>query len=281
MKWSLLILLLLAVSASAATVRLYLKDGSYQIVREYQMVPGDQAQPDRVRYLSAERSGDWEEIPFDLVDFNRTKKEIAEHEAQLALEARLDAEEDNAIRAEKRRAASVSEDPGAYYIDGEMLQALEQADVTLVSDKTRTLLRTLSEIGVVVLGQGKNPPTPLLSNKSTFEVQGGAASFRIENEEQPEFFFRLAQMQDGFSLVKLAPKGNSRVVETVFIAPVTNELSAKREPIPTFTKQHGGTLYKIWPEKSLPPGEYALVEFEDARGTLQVWDFGVGERWRR
>jgi hypothetical protein len=280
MKWSLLILLLLAVSASAATVRLYLKDGSYQIVREYQVVPGEPGQPDRVKYLSAERSGDWEEIPFDLVDLDRTKKVIAEHETHLALEARLDAEEDNAIRAEKRRAASVSEDPGAYYIDGEMLEALEQADVTVVSDKTRTLLRTLSEIAVVVLGQGRNPPTPLVSNKSTFEVQGVAASFRIENQEQPEFFFRLAQTQDGFTLVKLSPKGNSRIVETVFIAPVTNELSAKREPIPTFTKQHGETLYKIWPEKSLPPGEYALIEFEDARGILQVWDFGVGDRWR-
>ena len=122
MKWRLLILLLLAVSASAATVRLYLKDGSYQIVREYQVVPGDSEQPDRVRYLSAERSGDWEEIPFDLVDLDRTKKEIVQHEAQLALEARLDAEEENAIRAEKRRAGLVSQDPGAYYIDGEMLE---------------------------------------------------------------------------------------------------------------------------------------------------------------
>lgn len=279
MKLRLLVLLLLAFSASGATLRLYLKDGNYQIVREYQVIEGGLGQPDRVRYLSAERSGDWEEIPFDLVDLDRTKKEIAEHEARLALEARLDAEEENAIRAGKRMAASVSEDPGAYYIDGEMLQALEQADVIVVSDKMRTLLRTLSEIGLVVLAR-ERPPTPVLSNKNTLEVQGVAAKFRIEKEEQPEFFFRLARTQDGFSLVKLAPKGNARIVETVFIAPVTNDLTAKREPIPAFTKQHGETLYKIWPENSLPPGEYALVEFEDARGILQVWDFGVGERWR-
>src|SRR5271154_2659720 len=98
MKWRLLVLLLLAISASGATVRLYLKDGNYQLVHEYQVIQGDQAQPDRVRYLSAERSGDWEEIPLDLVDLNRTRKEIAENEAQLAREARLDAEEENAIR---------------------------------------------------------------------------------------------------------------------------------------------------------------------------------------
>ena len=48
--------------------RLILKDGTYQMVREYQMVG------DRVRYMSLERGGDWEELPDDLVDWDATRK---------------------------------------------------------------------------------------------------------------------------------------------------------------------------------------------------------------
>ena len=65
----LVITLLFAVGAFAANVRLYLKDGTYHVVREYQ------TQPDRVRYYSIER-GDWEELPLEMVDLKRTEAEI-------------------------------------------------------------------------------------------------------------------------------------------------------------------------------------------------------------
>jgi hypothetical protein len=47
--------------------------------------------------------------------------------------------------------------------------------------------------------------------------------------------------------------------------------------VPVFTKQHGELLYTIWPEQAMPPGEYAVIEFQDGKGTVRVWDFGVGE----
>ena len=62
------VLMLIAGLLSAATVRLYLKDGTYHAVREYEK------SGDRVRYYSTERS-DWEEIPLDLVDLMRTESE--------------------------------------------------------------------------------------------------------------------------------------------------------------------------------------------------------------
>jgi hypothetical protein len=66
-----LVVLLLAAAGSPAQAqtanqRLILKDGTYQIVRQYKIVGN------RVRYLSAER-GDWEEMPSDLVDWPATQ----------------------------------------------------------------------------------------------------------------------------------------------------------------------------------------------------------------
>src|SRR5271165_429377 len=72
--WRRLALLLLLASswaglaqtaAPAANQRLILKDGSYQVVKKYEVVG------DRVRYVSAER-GETEELPANLVDWPET-----------------------------------------------------------------------------------------------------------------------------------------------------------------------------------------------------------------
>jgi hypothetical protein len=55
--------------------KLVLKDGSFQLVRDYQRTG------ERVRYLSAER-GDWEEIPAAMVDWDATAKAAAAGEAE-------------------------------------------------------------------------------------------------------------------------------------------------------------------------------------------------------
>jgi len=35
-------------------------------------------------------------------------------------------------------------------------------------------------------------------------------------------------------------------------------------------------LFKIWPEKPLEPGEYALLQYTESKVDPQVWDFSVG-----
>ena len=35
-------------------------------------------------------------------------------------------------------------------------------------------------------------------------------------------------------------------------------------------------LYRIWPEKPLEPGEYAVMEYTDGKLNMQVWDVAYG-----
>src|SRR5690348_18002990 len=56
--------------------KLVLKDGSFQLVREYE-VNGD-----RIRYYSLD-THEWEEMPASLVDWDATKKRSEEHTSEL------------------------------------------------------------------------------------------------------------------------------------------------------------------------------------------------------
>ena len=254
-----ILLFLCGLAGFAETVKLYLKDGTFQLVREYQV------QTDRVRYYSTER-GDWEEIPKELVDLDRTKKEATEREVVVREEAKAQEEEDKAERTMKKEIAAIPQDSGAYYIRGDNLDPLKQAEVKVVSDKKRSVLKVLS-------------PIPIVSGKATVEVDGEVAAFRVA-EDRPEFYFRLGR-EERFGIVKLTSKKGARVVEKLNIVPVSNEVVEEQIEVETFKKQVGELVYKIWPTKPLEPGEYALIEFTPTDFTnksisLQAWDFTVG-----
>ncbi len=234
--------------------RLYLKDGSYQMVREYEVLN------DRVRYYSTER-GDWEEIPKEMVDFDRTKKEVSERKAAFEADAKAQDEEDQAIRAEKKEVDRVPVEPGTYWVHGDKLEPIKAAESKIVNNKRRTVLKVLS-------------PLPVVPGKSTVELDGETSALRIP-EDRPEFYFRLSGV-DAVAIIKLGKKKGVRLVENVSILPVTNEMVEDRQIIPTFKKQADEGLFKIWPEKALEPGEYALIEYVDGQVNMQVWDFGIG-----
>jgi len=248
------ILLTVAVAALGANGRLYLKDGDYQLVREYQVLA------DRVRYFSTER-GDWEEIPIELVDLERTKKDAAERQAAIDAEAKQQDVEDKAIREERKEIARVPVEPGVYYVNGDKLETIPLAETEVISSKSRTVLKVLS-------------PVPIVPGKSSVEIKGETAALRVASNT-PEFYFRLME-DERFAIIKLTRKKNSRLVENVAILPVTNEVIEDLKQVATFKKQIGDRSYKIWPEKPLDPGEYALVEYTEGSLNLQLWDFGVG-----
>ena len=254
MRSRLLILMLLAVLAFGATSRLYLKDGTYQLVREYQVLE------DRVKYMSAER-GEWEEIPLELVDLNRTKKEVSDHEEVLKKQSTDDNEEDAAIRAHWEEIGKIPPDSGVYYIHGATLDPLKVAEVKVVTDKARAVLKVLS-------------PVPLVTGKSTLEVEGAISQFRV-SEDRPQFYFRMTNPEN-VAIIKMGGKKNLRVVETVTKLDITGEVTETRQKVEAFTKLIGDQLYQIWPEKPLAAGEYAVIEYSEGAVNVQVWDFGVG-----
>ena len=86
-----LLFLLAAALLLGETFKLYLKDGDYHSVREYQV------QGDRVRYFSTER-GDWEEIPKELVDLDKTERERKSKDDELNKQAQEEEEETAALR---------------------------------------------------------------------------------------------------------------------------------------------------------------------------------------
>jgi hypothetical protein len=248
------ILIALAVAAFGANSRLYLKDGDYQLVREYQVLA------DRVRYFSTER-GDWEEIPLELVDLERTKKDAAERQAAIESEAKEQDVEDKAIRAERKEAAQVPVGPGVYYVTGDKVQSIQLAEVAVNSSKGRTVLKVLA-------------PIPIVPGKSTVEIKGESAAYRAPGDK-PEFYIRLSD-DERFGIIKLTKKKNARLLENISILPVTNEVLEDLKLVATFKKQVSERTYKIWPERPLEPGEYAVVQYSEGALNWQVWDFGIG-----
>jgi hypothetical protein len=244
MRKLLVALAILACAAWAANLKLYMKDGSYHIVREYQV------QPDRVHFYSVERS-DWEDVPLDLVDLKRTESEAAERRSKLEEDAKAMAQEEKAERDLEKEKRRIPQEPGAYWMLGNEVQVLKAAESTIHTNKGRAVLKRLS-------------PVPLITGKATLEV-AGAHSLNVFSDPEQEFF----------GIAKLTVKGAVRIVENVTTLPVVNEIVEDPTMVDILKKELDGGLYKIWPKEKLEPGEYAVVEYTESKLNIQVWDFAI------
>jgi len=250
----LILALLCAGAALAATVRLYLKDGTYQLVREYKVVE------DRLRYYSLERS-EWEELPLNLVDLKRTEAEHAQRQEALRKEAEEVAAEEKLEREQRREADRIPPEAGVYFVAGQQLLSIKQAESKVVTNKGRSVLKILS-------------PIPVVTGKATVELEG-ERSANLVASDRPEFYLRLAS-DERFGIIRMGAKKGARIVQRWTIIPITKELVEEQQDIETFRQQAGEGLYKIWPVQPLEPGEYAVVEYTLAKGNVQAWDFA----WR-
>ena len=66
------------------------------------------------------------------------------------------------------------------------------------------------------------------------------------------------------------------MAENVEIMPITKEMAEERKSVEIFTKQlPGEDFYKIWPQEPLPAGEYGVVEYQEGKVELRIWDFRI------
>ena len=244
-------------------MKLMLKDGSFHLVREYQI------QGDRVRYYSTERS-QWEEIPAALVDWGATRDVDAEQSKRdAAIVSKLAAQEEARRIEPLDTDASLEAAPGVFIppgeglfaFDGKSVMRLSQAETQSKLSKRRLLAQVLVPIKVV-------------PSRHTISVERAHAEFRVATG-QPEFYMRTADARDPeMELIRAKVHSASRTIENV--DELFKQESEVRETLSLQRWDVAKGVYRFTLAQALEPGEYAFVEIVQGEGmSLYVWDFGV------
>lgn len=260
--------------------KLVLKDGSYQLIREYEL------KGERVRYFSTER-GQWEEIPTTMVDWDATKKaESAEQKTDEALLKKVENQE-AATHAQTPIDvdASLLVAPGVFLPDGEGMFAIEGKSVKRIAqvgsdvktDKKTMLKQVLT-------------PIPIIPSKRNVEIPGTRAAVRLTTGT-PEFYLRsplpdadessgierssrLGDAAPEVVLVRAKVKGNKRLLESLR-SYFGQEIGQERQEIAVQRWDVAPDVYRFTLSEQLVPGEYALAEILPGGMNLFVWDFAV------
>jgi hypothetical protein len=253
MRKACLLLAAVCTLASAANLKLYFKDGSDQLVREYKIAN------DRLSYYSVDRD-EWEEVPLSIVDLDKTKAEIKQRADDARASAAAEDAENKAERAARKEVENVPAEPGVYLIEDEKLVPMKVGESKVVTNKRRSVLKAIS-------------PVPMVPGKATLELDGAHSSQGTANRS-PEFYIRLTQ-DERFGILRMGEHKGNRVVEKLTIQPVVNETQQEPDLVEVFRQQVADGLFKIWPQKPLEPGEYAVVEYSEEKVNMQVWDFFI------
>jgi len=251
--------------AAGVSQKLFLKDGTYQLVSSYE-VHGD-----RVRYYSVERAA-WEEIPQSLVDWEATKRAQKEEEATQKkeleegleiVEQRFEKPPENGF--EIAPGVHLPQEEGVFAYDGKRVIRLIQSTPEVVTDKRR------AAFAMAVPGH-------LLKGEVILELPGPRAAVRLQQAE-PTFY---AQLPEGLGakldLFPVRVVKESRVVEK---AKASRAGIGKPSDVPAAVElqrtQLAPGLYCLKLLHPLDPGEYALGDMAQQGLNLVLWPFGLFE----
>ena len=290
------------VPGTGANHRLILKDGTYQIVRQYQIVG------DRVRYISVERGGEWEELPADLVDWNATRKWERDHAAETveapspAMKEAEEIDKEEAAERDEQKARTPEVAKGLELPDEDGVFALDTFEGT---PELVELLPTEMTANAKTK-HGLSTLNPLAGEKASLELDGAHAKVHLHVND-PAIYLSLNardsaeqvvshamtvntggakdvasrkhgahSASSGFAIVRVDERRAVRIVGAIHLSP-TGAVSQNEEVIPAKAEILAGKHWlKIAPEKPLLIGEYALVEIISASEINQsVWDFRV------
>lgn len=280
--------------------RLILKDGSYQLVREYKIVG------DRVKFYSQERS-EWEELPTDIVDWDATRKWERDHETpdgeaiSPGMQEAQDVDKEEAAARDEEKARMPTVAPGLELPDEDGVFVLDTFHGTpeLVElPATDMSMRERGNHGLGVLN-------PMAGRTANLELEGAHARIHLHVND-PAIYLSLAAADDnqemlshaivvntttakasnnkhgahsaqsGFAIVRVDERNAMRIVGAVHLkrdGTVTQNENVIPAKVTVMTGKH---WLMLKPAEPLEIGEYALVEIlspDDISPT--VWDFRV------
>jgi hypothetical protein len=290
------------VPGMATNHRLILKDGNYQLVRKYEIVG------DRVRYISLERGGDWEELPLYLVDWEATRKWERDHvttvveELSPAMKEAEEIDKEEAAERDEQQARMPEVAKGLELPDEDGVFALDtfQGAPELVE-------LTPSELNMnAKTKHGLSTLNPLAGARASLELEGAHAKVHLHVND-PAIYLSLNARDDaekvishamtvdtggakevasrkhgahsatsGFAIVRVDERRAVRIVGAIHMSP-TGTVTQNEDVIPAKVEVLPGKHWlRIQPQKTLLIGEYALVEILSASDINQsVWDFRV------
>ncbi len=271
--------------------RLIMKDGSYQVVLSYQVVG------DIVRYRSAERDGESEDVPLRLVDLPATERWKRQHTEAVAQSPVLSPElakeeaERAALTPEVAKDLRLPELISVLALDTfrgtpELVPLAQQG-----SDLNRETAHAVQKLAI----------NPASTAHRIFTVPGYRSDIQLHVPD-PVLYVRLGEDdaapgrggitvdthgqsgratpsggadESDYVIERLDVRNDSRLVDSFRLAWLGNRkqpdvIELKEETLP------GGHWLKLTPLEPLEFGEYALVEVVSGHEVnLDVWDFGV------
>ena len=302
--WGLLLCLPVFCAAQNTGKRLILKDGSYQVVTRYEI------KGDRVRYISAERGGGWEELPKALVDWPATEKWNKEHApgakpaeqagaASNQSAAQIDQEEQQERADELARMPFVApglrlpDESGVWVMDTfhdtPELMRIEQSNGNINEDTGHNIVRA----AINPLGGAKEPVRlngarakvqlhvnePVIFVSLTTDdsiVPGNALEIDTHGASAAKDKNSYSSPASRYAIVRAQVRRNLRVVGEMKISMLGKVTNSEDVVETTAQVLPGGHWLKVTPKAPLSFGEYALMELlAPGEVNLDVWDFGV------
>jgi len=260
--------------------KLILKDGTFQVIREYQR------DGERVRYYSLER-GDWEELPASMVDWAATEKAAGDAVKAAAAEVEKIHKQDEAKRMDNATDIDASlrvgsgvflpEGEGMFVVEGKSIRIMNQAASQLKADKLRILAQIIS-------------PVPAVPGKQNLILPGVRATLRVKTTN-PEFYLRepdpdpdrvskiekSARVGDAapdVELIRAKVTRNGRQLESISTL-FGQEMTKTRNTISIQRWEVAPAVYRFTLSEALPPGEYVIAQIIPDGLDVFVWEFGV------